>query len=274
MNNRRISFAHIINPVRVSDKSDLYVAQPVTFASMNIARMSSVQICDVECYSAEFPEDRGLTPEFFHITPELDRSVWDCGVSADAKKLPLLKDILDRLYDSSDAEYFIYTNVDIAVMPFFYTAITTMINSGIDGMVINRRTISDTYTRPEHLPLMYAQAGTAHYGYDCFVFRRDQYKKYFLAETCIGAVAIGSILLLNVACYAEQFREFQGLHLSFHLGNSEEWRNPPANEVNLFNRKNYATVKEKLASRFDVERIPEVGQKSLQKYFASLKQTE
>ncbi len=66
----------------------------------------------------------------------------DCGRFAVPRKLPLIKDILGRLYDASDAEYFIYTNVNIGLMPNFYVAVNAIIESGYDAFVINRRTIS------------------------------------------------------------------------------------------------------------------------------------
>ena len=106
----------------------------------------------------------------------------------------MIRDILDRLYAASDADYFIYTNVDIALMPHFYTAVTQLIETGVDAMVINRRTIAKSPSDPAHLPLMWAQVGEKHPGYDCFVFRRDAYPNFDLGTACIGANWIGRVL--------------------------------------------------------------------------------
>ena len=110
-------YAHIINPVAVCNKSDLFIAQPITFESMENARRFSETCIEVDLLSAQYPEDKKMVPEYFHLTPDLQSSVLDKGSFKTRRKLPLIKEILDRMYDASpDAEYLIYTNVDIALM--------------------------------------------------------------------------------------------------------------------------------------------------------------
>jgi hypothetical protein len=231
---RRI--AHIINPVMVGETSDLHAAQPVTFESMRRARDYAKGEVGVELYSAQFPEDTPLVPEWITATPDLDRSVLDAGAFGKQRKLPLIKDILDRLYEASEADYFVYTNVDIALMPHFYTAVAHLIESGHDAMVINRRTIAKTPSDPARLPLMWAQVGEKHPGYDCFVFRRDAYPRYDLGAACIGANWIGKVLLTNVHVHATNFRLFEDLHLTFHLGDDRSWKIPVFSDYDLHNK--------------------------------------
>ena len=269
---KRLTVAHIVNPVRVGTQSDLFVAQPITFESMRVAREVAQPVCDIELYSAQYLEDRGLAPDFFSETPDLDRSVMDLQPFQTPKKLPLLRDILNRLYNASKADYFIYTNVDIALKPAFYVSVCRLINDGIDGMVINRRTISNRYSSIADLPRMYDEAGEPHYGYDCFVFRRDVYQRFDLGNVCIGAGSVGAALLLNIACFATEFREFIDLHLTFHLGNSEVWRLPELSGYQEFNGREYVGVLNRLASKFNVNRLPALRNPFHQEYLKHIRE--
>src|SRR5688572_15475844 len=113
-----LSFAHIVNPVIVPETSDLFFAQPITFETMRRARAAAQEVAEVALLTAQYPEDRPLVPDDFVATPDLERSALDLGEFKIPRKLPLVRDILDRLYESApQADFLIYTNVDIAVMP-------------------------------------------------------------------------------------------------------------------------------------------------------------
>lgn len=220
-----LSFAHIVNPVIVPESSDLFLAQPVTFETMRRARATAQDVADVVLLSAQFPEDRPLVPDDFVATPDLERSALDLGEFKIPRKLPLLKDILDRLYEHAPhADYLIYTNVDIALMPHFYTAVERYIDQGLDALVINRRSIPSMHQGVDAIPLMYAHVGKPHSGYDCFVFRRDLYPRFELGNVLIGAPHVGKVLKINLFCNAERYKRFKNLHLTFHLGNVQVWR--------------------------------------------------
>lgn len=216
--------AHIINPVLVDESSDLFVAQPVTFETMRIARDFCLGQVDVELFSAQYAEDHPFIPSGFHHTPDLHRSVLDYGQFQRQRKLPLLRDILDRLFEATSADYLIYTNVDIALLPHFYSAVDQFIRTGYDAFVINRRTIDDRYVSLEQIPLMYADVGRPHRGWDCFVFRRDAYPDYTLGRICVGAPHVGLAFIANLVAHASAFREFRSQHLTFHIGDDRSWR--------------------------------------------------
>jgi len=239
-----LSLAHIINPVTVQPSSDLYLAQPITFQTMQEARNFSKNNLNIQLFSAHFPEDNLMSPKHFTQTPLLNRSVLDKGNFTHKRKLPLIKDILDRLYELSKADFFIYTNVDIALQPFFYTCIAQLIYKGFDSFVINRRTISKTNTNLDSIPLMQAENGTSHPGYDCFVFKRDFYPHFTLGNSCIGADAIGKIMLTNLILHSKKFSIFKELHLTFHLGDDRSWKNPLFNEYDKHNKKELVTILE------------------------------
>ena len=230
--------AHIINPVIVNESSDLFIAQPITFETMRIAQEFARGHVDVALYSAQYPEDRPIIPEWFQMTPDLDRSILDIGSFHKKRKLPLIKDVLDRLYQySEDADYLIYTNVDIAVMPYFYCTIADIIASGVDDMVINRRTISDRYKKTSEIHSMYAKIGESHPGHDCFVFKKSVYRDFILHDACIGTNWIGKILVANLIYHSFNFKEISDLHLTFHIGDNRGWKRPEFSDYDQHNEK-------------------------------------
>jgi len=241
-------FAHIINPVKVERSSDLYIAQPITFETMRIARVFCRQEIDVTQMTTQYPEDRDMIPGHFEITPDLDRSILEIKKFKIPRKLPLIKDILDRLYSQATDEhrYLIYTNPDIALMPYFYQAVSKFIQQDHDAFVIDRRTISDRYSAVDEIPLMYAEIGDSHRGYDCFVFKREVYPRFKLGNICIGTAWVGRALLANMVTYSSHFKEFRNIHLTFHIGDSQTWRNEDYADYSRENRHEYLKIFQQL----------------------------
>jgi len=220
----------------VPPSSDLHRAQPITFASMRAARAYARGKTDVLTACACYPEDKLLVPEGFVLTPPLTRSVADLQSFAYNRKLPILKDILDRLYECSEgSDYLIYTNVDIGLQPYFYEGVAEIVADGYDAFVINRRTISKACSNTSRLPLIYAQAGEPHCGFDCFVFERRKYPQFHLANACVGANWMGRVLLLNLLCTSERFTILENCHMTFHLGDDRSWKRTEYADYDSFN---------------------------------------
>jgi len=233
-------FAHVVNPVKVAPSSDLYIAQPITFESMRIAQqLAATFSIPVELCAVNFPEDDEIVPKFFEYCSHLERSVLDVGKFAIPRKLPLIKDILDRAIATTQAEFIIYTNVDIAVVPHFYLSLATIAEEGWDAFMITRRTLSKAYTSPAQLWRMYADPGEGHPGNDCFVFRRETYARYQLGDACVGARGFAKVLGLNLIVHAQRFQHFKELHLTFHIGDdrtwdADKWADYSAHNLNVF----------------------------------------
>lgn len=238
-----ISLAHIIHPVITDNSSDLKIAQPVTFETMKAASEFAGGVVMVRLYAIQYNDEDSIPlPENFIRVRGLNRSISDVNVFKKKRKLALIKDILDTLYEASTAEYFIYTNVDIALQPFFYQTVSSMITLGYDAFVINRRTIPGHYQHTKDIPLMYAEIGESHRGYDCFVFRKDIYPLFKLGTICIGTAWIGRALLANMVAYANKFREFRDAHLTFHIGDSMQWRQEEYDDYFQENQKEYLRI--------------------------------
>lgn len=230
--------AHIVNPIQVPETSDLFAAQPITFETMRRAKDQAGDEIEIKHFSAQYREDLSMVPADFHPTKDLDRSVLDVAKFRHFRKLPLLKDILDRLYSAApDADYLIYSNVDIAVQSTFYNMIGEFIDAGFDAFVINRRTIPGYYKDIDEIPAMMKEKGVAHRGWDCFVFSRSIFPQFKLFDICVGATRVGLALLANMEAYGWDFHEFKDEHLTFHIGDERNWLNPVYSDYDNHNTK-------------------------------------
>lgn len=246
--------AHLVNPVKSPVYSELSHAQPITFETMRIAREKASPAIKVILLSAQYPEDYAIIPDYFTKTPDLERSANDFGTFTHPKKLPLLKDLLDRLYEASEAPYLIYTNVDIALQPHFYLEVANRIRSGLDAFIINRRRIPAHFSTPEELPHMYTHPGTAHPGFDCFIFHRSLYPKFQLEKVCIGIPFVEMTLSQNLFCYAKHFQLFDRDLLTFHIG--MEVFKKRDKEYLQYNRKEFWRAVEKMWPALDSRKFP------------------
>jgi len=239
-----VRYAHIVNPVKAAIGSDLRVAQPITFESMRVAAGFASGSFEVQAFSAQYAEDRSVVPA--HITPtrDLERSAADVGEFRLPRKLPLIGDIMSRLQEASpDADIYSYTNVDIALVPHFYTSVDALMQDH-DAVVINRRTIPATYDSVDELHLMYACAGKPHPGFDCFVFRAELMDSLRLGHSLIGAPWVGTSMVCNLAQCCSSFALFEDLHLTFHIGDDRAWRRAEYDDYRVHNRREFLSSAE------------------------------
>jgi amino acid adenylation domain-containing protein len=224
---QHVRFAHIINPVHAPRDESLASAQTITFESMRRAKAygESAAPLMVDLFTAQYPEDRALL-DGFCATADLSRSVMDCGVFPERRKLPLIGDILARLYACSGADYFIYTNVDIALQPRFYVEVSELLKQGYDAISLTRRTVMATPDQARDLEWLCQQKGEPHPGYDCFVFRRELLQGVDFHELCIGFPPIGMTLMAVLSTRARRFRFYEDQFLTFHINDDRSWRTP------------------------------------------------
>ncbi len=213
-----MKFSHIINPFLAQEGTDLHLAQPITFESMRRAKETAKGRVEVELLTTQYPEDRKIIPDYFTILADLERSVLDVSAFTRPQKLPLIGDILRRLYEHSEAEYLIFTNIDIGLMPDFYLKVKTFLEAGADALIINRRRVGEQYKTPEDLPKIFKDKGLPHPGFDCFVFHRDIFTKMRLGEVCVGVPFIGITLAYHLFAFASNFKLYDKEHLTFHIG--------------------------------------------------------
>ena len=250
-----IKIAHIVNPVAAPPRSELHRVQPITYESIRQAKAFATADIDVRLYAVAYEEDSAAIPDLFERLNDLDRSVLDLGTFTNKKKLPLIADILRRLYDHTDSDWLIYTNADICLMPQFYSAVAAMIADGHDAILITRRRISKKYDSVVQLPMMYSEIGGPHPGYDCFVFHRSLLDMFVLDGICIGVPFIEVSLLHNFIAFAKKLKHADDLHLTFHIG--MEVMPPIDQEYYRYNRGIYENnILPKLRPLLDIGKFP------------------
>jgi hypothetical protein len=213
-----IRVAHIVNPVKVSENSDLFTAQPITFESIVNAKSQSKNSASISLYTTQYEEDRSIIPAEFEQLSNLERSVLDVNRKLTGKKLPLISDLLAKLNEAEDSDYIIFTNMDIALMPYFYDSVFAYLEKGHDALVINRRRLSHNYSKVEELPLMYADLGKSHPGFDCFVFKTSLLEKFILDDICVGVSFLEAAMVHNIFSFAKNALFIPDAHLTFHIG--------------------------------------------------------
>jgi hypothetical protein len=236
-----IKIAHIVNPLVVDNRvSDLTYAQPVTIESMRRAR-SATRTAQVVHYAAYYQSDLAAVPPEFVLTPPLEQSILDfvsAPEPASARKLPLLRDILDRLYTAAtDADYMVYSNIDIGLWPDFYDEIVRLVDQGIDSFTIGRRTLGTEFTSVADMEHILNQEGTPHHGLSCFVFPRSHYPRFILGKTCIGLQPVGVTITVNLMQQAANFKNLLNERLTFHLGDDRIWHKTLLDPYHLYNER-------------------------------------
>jgi len=247
----KYKIAHVVNPVKTDMKSDLYIAQPITFKTLESAKKFSSHIM-IEQLAICYSEDNVIVPAFLNRLQNLNRSILDFGIFRPKLKLPILADIIKSAQEYSDADYIIYSNIDIALLPFFYDTVNAIINLGYDSFVINRRTINEKLKNIDEISLMHAQIGTSHFGHDCFVFKKQLADKFVLGNVCLGINWVGRVLIWNLIAHSKNFIEFKDLHLTFHIGNERRWKNSLFNDYVRHNKSEALKVLHILKSNTDL----------------------
>lgn len=232
------SFTHIINPFVADPSSDLHLAQQVTIESMNRAKREAEGKLRVELMTAQYPEDHSMIQDGWTKTPDLDRSMPDKGNFDRNLKLPFLCDILERLYSHSKSEYLIFSNVDIGVQPNFYLEVSRMLDEGRNALIINRRRIPEQFSSIAEMDAIYSEKGKKHPGYDCFVFHRDLFPKFSLADVCTGVPFIGITLAQNLFCFGTNPKVFTDEFLTFHIG-MELFKKRASHDYFRYNQKEF-----------------------------------
>lgn len=252
-------FVHAINPVNMPEGHELSWTQDLVFESMRLAKEQAHSNCTVKQLGLVYPEDQSRVPDHFEKVIELERSVQDCGNFEDKRKLPLIHDIIHCAYRHSEpGDFLVYTNVDIMLMPGFYTAIETLLRSETcDALVINKRRIDTRYKKPEDLPLIFAQLGKSHPGFDCFVFKRELVPDMRFEQICLGVPGIGISLAHNIFALAEVPQYRDELHLTVHAG---MWVLPNRpKDTFMHNRREYRKVTKYLKPKYRIEKFPYAG---------------
>lgn len=249
------SILHIINPVKVSETSDLFFAQPITFESLKNAKKYAKFSESITLATTQFEEDKTIIPEGFLQLSNLQRSILDLNSKFKGKKLPLIVDILNKSKEFVLCDYIVYTNMDIGVLPQFYDVLYSYISQGHDAVVVNRRRVSSKFKNVEDLPLIYSELGDSHPGFDCFLFKKELLEKFIFEDICIGIPFLEVSFLHNLFSFAEKPQFVPDIHLTFHLGMEVM---PPVNQDLYWHNRTvfFEKINPKLKSKYDLKKFP------------------
>jgi len=212
-----IRLAHIINPVKVNDRADLYKTQPITFSSILAAKAFTKSEINVNLFATCFRNETDIVPDGFNLLSPLESSIQDIYSNSYLPQLPFIDEILAKVAET-EADYIVYSNADIALMPYFYDAVACYINRGHDAISINRRRLSHVYLNQPELPLLFADIGFSHPGFDCFVFKKELISHFILNKLCLGIPFVEVALVHNMAAFATNPLYLTKAHLTFHIG--------------------------------------------------------
>ncbi len=226
----RIKIAHIINPVKVEKGHPAYldIAQPVTFRSMLAAKSYAARKgLQVDLFSVQFnDEDASIVPEGFTVLSHFEKSIQDFHhFKVKFNPLPRVHDIIQALYQNSQAEYFIYTNVDIGLHKDFYIRMLDLIKEGYDAICVNRRDlpkkVDGKVLTEKDLKLICQLEGERHPGFDTFVFKRDIVPLMKFRNVFVGFMPVGRVIFHQVKINSQNLKWIEdGVKnkLTFHLG--------------------------------------------------------
>lgn len=236
-----MKIAHVINVFGAKPGSDAERIREITLETMRRAAKAASGVVDVELLSAQYEEDRQEAPSYMRKTADLIRSVQDDVSCDDKRKLPYIHDIIKNACDATDAEFMVYTNLDICLYPSFYVFLYDKIRSGIDALAINRAQIPRVLGKKDTLrdfsidELYRIRNRSPHHGIDCVMFRRDVFPQFRKNDICIGYPPIGQYLLENAEETATRFEWFPDAVETFHIGVDKEdtspWKKLQGNEI-------------------------------------------
>lgn len=230
-----MKIAHIVQILEIQPKHEasyLHVAQPVTAKSMLDAKLQSKNPEDIDLIAVKHKDETIECPEGFRMAPDLTRWCYDIFPKLPkTKQLPLIADIIESLNQTADADYFIYTNVDIGLFPDFYDFVIDTISKGINGFTVNRLTMPKKYNGikldQNNYKLIFDVTGSNHAGFDCFVFPRGAIKSMNLGSVFIGTAPIGTVFKKELQRSVKSFKPYGSMvRKTFHLGNDADWRDP------------------------------------------------
>ena len=236
-----LRIAHVVNPVNAKRPSDLVVAQPFCYKSMTDARRFSKKHAEIDLCAVYYPEDECMVADGFRKLRPLGNSISNLRSFMVNRKLPLFKDILDRVYNETDADYIIQTNCDIILMPHFYEFVLRLIEKGSESIIINKRCVPAIYRDVKDLPEVLSEIGSAHNGYDCFVYPRAKYKDFVIGDICMGTPWSETTLAVSMAAYCN-LTVLRNAIVTKHIGDTRTWLASNLTDYRQHNAEQFAKV--------------------------------
>ena len=245
------TYTHILNPISQITNPQLFQAQTITFETLELAlKYAKAENLWIEPYFVVVGDEKLPEQSAYAKSSRIHKSVLDYGKFSQPRKLPLVRHLFETAYMNSNADYIIFTNIDIGLLPHFYQVVNDIILSGVCSFTITRRTLVLQNPANIQLATLFAEIGQPHRGWDCFIFPRVFIPKMILENLCTGAPLVGLGIIANMMAIDPGFKEFKHLHLTFHIGNDRAWNKPVNNEYIAHNRSELSVCLYKLNAEY------------------------
>lgn len=252
---KRYRFAHVVHTYACPSGSKDEATQRFTFGALERAKCVARDSADVELISVHLAGDGDFPPPIFRKARELDRTVADVHGFAIARKLPLVFDILESGMEAAgDADFMIFTNVDICPMPHFYEFISRLLDLDFDALLINRRVAGTFPLEDRWRTLLESDYGGPHPGFDCFVFPMEFGRHMVRSDACVGSEYVMRGLLYNLVASSKSMLILTDVHATYHIGADSDAQRAELQDYTRFNQENARAVLNQLARDPDAYR--------------------
>ena len=210
-----------------------------------VALEGNVRVTQYACF---YEEDEPIVPKWVKKLPVLTQSTK--GKFEVTRKLPYMKEMLDGLYESSKAEYFIQTNIDIILAPHFYLLIDKLIKDGVTSFCINKRIVPESFRTISDLSLIWSMYGGPHNGMDCFVFPSTHYPEFEIGDTCMGTPWSETTLMASMIANDRNFMVLRNAIATYHTGDDRTWLAQELNDYRMHNIKEFCLCLKRLSEDY------------------------
>jgi len=261
-----LRLTHLLNLISEEENPQLYKVQKLTLRTVEAAIKATNSNNEVRVISAQHAQNISGVPDFVKSAERLSHHAAQIPGLSSKARLPLIKDLFSKLKEDKTATHFIFTNLDICLMPSFYDGVAAYLDQGHDALIINRRRIKSVFLEVEDLNLLYAEAGEVHTGYDCFVFSRELLEKFIFTDIYLGVPPAGNDIFYNIMAFAARPALLTEKHLTFHVGMDlvKEWGSP---ELNRHNSAQFMILLKRLYQHLNVANFPGAGYGFFRRHF-------
>lgn len=207
-------------------------------AVQSLAHLKNIFPDNLELYNLQFVDEHSTFTDYYpELNTEFKLTVSSKTYQPDShKKLPVISEILVKGFSVSQADYVVYVNSDVILLP---RLIEYIMKEKPDCMAGPRLDIQNIESFQDVLDEKVVPVRNEIAGYDFFVFEKswfNQYKKYFISKFVIGKPLFdvdyaGLIVLFGKKYHIANGYPMMALHI--HHGTAAVTTDCPERDLNI-----------------------------------------